>query len=69
MRCDVHYVDSVEDYVCDNCLKENYSNCDACGKPFRSEDLTEHNGRWLCDDCLEEEAKEEDTATQADEAV
>ena len=65
----VTYVDSVEDYVCDDCLAERYSSCDACGEPFRSEDLTEHNGRWLCDDCLEEETKEEDTETQVDEAV
>lgn len=65
----VNYVDSVEDYVCDDCLAERYSSCDACGEPFRSEDLTEHNGRWLCDDCLEEEAKEEDTETQADEVI
>lgn len=64
----VHYVDSVEGYVCDDCLEEHYSNCDACGEPFRSEDLTVHNGHWLCDDCLEQ-AKEEETETQADEAV
>ena len=64
----VCYVDSVEDYVCDDCFEEHYSNCDACGEPSRSEDLTEHNGHWLCDDCLEQ-AKEEEAETQADEAV
>ena len=61
----VTYVDSVEDYVCNDCLAEHYSCCDACGELFRNANLTEHNGRWLCDDCLEEE----ETETQADEAV
>lgn len=65
---DVRYVESVEDYVCDECFEENYSFCDDCDEAFRSEDLTEHNGRWLCDDCLEEEEARE-KETQVDEAV
>ena len=63
------YVDSIEGYVCRDCLEENYSCCDDCGEVFRSEDLTEHNGRWLCDSCLEEaKAQEEDDEEENDEA-
>lgn len=63
------YVDSIEDYVCRDCLEENYSFCDDCGELLRSEDLTEHNGRWLCDSCLEEaKAQEEDDEEENDEA-
>lgn len=63
------YVASIEGYVCRDCLEENYSHCDDCGEVFRSEDLTEHNGRWLCDSCLEEaKAQEEDDEEENDEA-
>ena len=63
------YVDSIEDYVCRDCLEENYCFCDDCGEYFRSGDLTEHNGRWLCDSCLEEaEAQEEDDEEESSEA-
>lgn len=63
------YVDSIEDYVCRDCLEENYSFCDDCNELFRSGDLTEHNGRWLCDSCLEEaKAQEEDDEEENDEA-
>ena len=55
---------------------ESYSNC-TLSRPkgseneeyFRSEDLTEHNGRWLCDSCLEEaKAQEEDDEEESSEA-
>lgn len=63
------YVDSIEDYVCRDCLEENYCFCDDCGEYFRSGDLTEHNGRWLCDSCLEgAEAQEEDDEEENSEA-
>lgn len=63
------YVDSIEGYVCRNCFVENYSFCDDCREFFRSEDLTEHNGRWLCDSCLEEaKAQEEDDEEESSEA-
>lgn len=63
------YVDSIEDYVCRDCFEENYCFCDDCGEYFRSGDLTEHNGRWLCDSCLEEaEAQEEDDEEESSEA-
>lgn len=63
------YVESENGYVCDSCIEEDYSFCDDCGEIFRSENLTEHNGRWLCDNCLEEaKAQEEDDEAEANEA-
>ena len=54
------YVDSVEDYVCRDCLEEHYCVCDNCGEYFRIENLAEHNGRWLCDNCREEVEPQEE---------
>lgn len=69
MESRMTYVDSIADYVCRDCLEENYSFCDDCREFFRSEDLTEHNGRWLYDSCLEEaKAQEEDDEEENDEA-
>lgn len=63
------YVDSEEGYVCSDCMEMYYSACDDCGEIFRNEYLTEHNGRWLCNSCLEEvQAQEEDDEEENDEA-
>lgn len=49
---------------CSDCV----SWCDCC-ESYVSGDLTEHNGRWLCDSCLEEaEAQEEDDEEESSEA-
>lgn len=49
------YVDSVDMYVCDECLDEYFSRCDACGEYVRDRDVcyTDDN-RALCEDCYNE---------------
>ena len=58
---EIHYVDSADRYVCDDCLEECYFQCDECEQYYRNTYYNEGNdGRDLCDRCYEAEQEEED---------
>lgn len=47
------YVESEDEYICDFCLSNNFTECDDCGELFRNENLTYVDNLNLCEDCLE----------------
>ena len=60
------YVESENEWVCDSCLEDYYSVCEECGEYFRNDLIREHNGRYLCAECLNEIEDEEE---EFDEAI
>ena len=56
------YVESENEWVCDSCLEDYYSVCEECGEYFRNDLIREHNGRYLCAECLNEIEDEEELA-------
>ena len=38
--------------VCDDCLEENYEQCDECGEYYPSINMTDVNGDLVCEECL-----------------
>lgn len=52
---DMIWVDSVQRYVCDNCVIENYHRCDDCGDYYPVEEsVYVANHGTVCCDCLEQ---------------
>ena len=57
----VTFVDSVSEYVCDECLDEFYTRCSDCGELFRTDIMyfDEETSEWFCSDCWDERGSEE----------
>ena len=53
---DVAYVESVDMFVCYDCIDEYFSCCEICGEYHRNEDIIhiESVGDYVCQDCLNE---------------
>lgn len=62
----MNYIESQDEYVCDNCCDYYYSCCEECGECFRDNNLREHKGKMYCEDCLREILENE---AEIDEAV
>ena len=57
-RDDAIWIDSEDEYVCEDCLGEHYTQCYDCGGYFRNGSVdectyVESADRYVCDDCLE----------------
>ena len=49
---DIRYVESVDRYVCDDCLDRYYYRCDHCDEYFEEDDIyTDENGDHYCESC------------------
>ena len=53
---DVTYVESVDMFVCYDCIDEYFSCCEICGEYHRNEDIIriENSDEYVCHDCFEE---------------
>lgn len=41
-----------DEYVCQHCIEENYSQCYECGEYYYTNDMTWTDNGWVCDDCI-----------------
>lgn len=62
---DMYWCESEIGYVCPECFEESYAVCEECGEVFRREDMIEHNGKYYCEDCYEDEDEDEEEASEA----
>ena len=53
-RNEEHYVASSNEWVCDDCFYNDYSECSCCGEIFSSRDLSEVEGEMICENCWDE---------------
>ena len=55
-RADATWIESENQYVCDDCLQEHYTRCGCCGEYVRNDDCiyVESEDSYICHDCLEE---------------
>ena len=62
-----NYIESLDDFVCDECLQENYRQCEDCGEWFSDSngDIQYINryDAWLCEACYESRYNEEEENT------
>lgn len=61
-RDDAYWCESEDGYICEHCYENDYATCSECGEIFRLDDITEHNGEYLCPNCYEEVAENEEEA-------
>lgn len=53
---DAMWIESVDSYVCDDCISERFTYCHHCDEYYRDEDITylDNYDIHVCDDCLED---------------
>lgn len=51
----MHYIEDGDYWICESCWEDNWTTCDACGYPVRTEDACwdEDNDRYLCEHCYD----------------
>lgn len=50
-------------YMCPDCAREHAMVCEACDEFILTGVMTEHEGSWLCPDCLKDAISEEEVAS------
>lgn len=42
-----------DEFYCEDCIDREFTTCDHCGELRRNDDLTEVEGKYVCEECLE----------------
>lgn len=49
----IQYVESVDEYICDYCIENDFTTCDECGDSFPNDQIRTHKDAPVCDECFE----------------
>ena len=57
---DAYYCADGDYYICPDCFEDSYMTCPECGEIFPVEDMQEYDTNWVCQDCYETLAENEE---------